>query len=137
MRTKVIIDRIRAECPGFAQVDHALSSSEDLDYPCALVSPVLASAGAERLLGYHSQIERITFGVFILVERRRDGAADAGAADELDDLRAELRAALIGYTPDAAAFDALASAGAKLDQWRPGIAGWREDFFTESEITNT
>ena len=134
MRTKAIIDRIRAECPGFAQVDHALSSAEDLDYPAALVSPVQAQAGPERLLMYHRQIERLTFGVFIMVERRRDGIADAGAADELDDLRAELRAALIGYTPDPARFTGLAAAGGRLDQWRPGIAGWREDFSTEPEI---
>lgn len=136
MRLSDILSRIRAECPGFAQVDHALSSNEELDYPAALVSPVRAAPLPPRLLGVHSQIEVLTYGVFILVARRRDGVADAGSADILDDLRAELRAALIGWTPDPA-FIELAAAGGQLDQWRPGFAGWREDFATEHEILNT
>ncbi|MFN3646242.1 MAG: hypothetical protein ACK4S2_06970 [Gemmobacter sp.] len=133
MRLRDVISRVRSECPGFAQVDHALSSAEELDYPAALVSPVLATPQPPRLLGVHSQEEVLTFGVFILLQRRRDGDTDAGAADDLDDLRAELRAALIGWTP-AAEFTALAAAGGRLDQWRPGIAGWREDFSTTHEI---
>ena len=43
MRTKAFIDRIRAVCPAFAQVDHALSSAEDLDYPAALVALIEAA----------------------------------------------------------------------------------------------
>jgi len=134
IRTGIIMARIRDLCPGFAQVDHALSSDETLDLPAALISPVLAVPQPARLLGVHSQIERVTWGVYILLERRRDGPFDFGAADALDDLRAELRAALIGWVP-AENYIALEAAGGRLDQYRPGIAGWREDFATEYELT--
>jgi hypothetical protein len=132
IRTADVMARVRSQCPGFATVDHALSSNAEFAYPAALVSPVMVNSNPARLLTVHSQIERVTFGVFIILERRQD-ALGTSAADQLDDLRVSLRAALAGWQAPGATlpFDA---AGGRLDQWRPGIAGWREDFSAETEL---
>lgn len=130
MRTADIIGRIAASCPSFAFVDHALASSEDMPLPAAMVCPVKAVAATNEALeqGVEQRLTEV-FGVYVLLRRRRNGDADAGAADDLDDLRAELQAALIGFY--VSGDDApLALAGGQIDQFAPGIVTWREDFTT-------
>jgi hypothetical protein len=130
--TQAIIARIKAQCPGFVTVDHALTSAADMAQPAALVTPVQSVAGEPRLVGLHSQRERTIYGVYVLIERRQDGIA-GGALADLDALRAELRDALKGWTPDPAIHTELELAGGQLEPYRSGIVAWRENFASETE----
>jgi len=134
MRLRQIIDRITDQCPGFAQVGHALTSRADLGYPAALVTPVSVAAGPSQMLGMHSQMLAMRFGVFVLMTRVQDGDTDYGTADLFDDLCAELRAALTKWTPDAGLFKPMDFVGGQLAQYAPGIACWREDYATTFEL---
>ena len=132
MIAQAIITRIKAQCPGFATVEHALTSGADMALPAALVSPVQSMATAPELLGLHSQIERTVYGVYILIARRQDGVT-TGALVDLDTLRASLRTALKGWSPTPAIHSELELAGGKLEPFRDGLVAWREDFASETE----
>jgi len=93
LRTSTVLARIRGQCPGFAQVDHALTSAAQNDYPAAFVAIAKMTADPNGLLGVHSQMVRLTVRVYVVVERRQDVGAAFGAADQWDDLVAALRAA--------------------------------------------
>ena len=138
MRTAVLMDRIRAECQGFAAVDHALTSAADLAYPAALVTPSKAEALPEGTVGQgvHSQLVTQTFSVFVLLARSQDGIVGYGKADDLDDLTEALRAALVGWQPDPDA-STVQFAGGMLDRFHTGIVCWREDYSLETELRLT
>lgn len=134
MRTSAVIARIKLLCPGFATVAHALTSAADADLPSALVTPAKMVANPDRLIGaLHSQDVMQTFSVYILMQRRQDGDADAGAADDLDDLTDQLRAALPGWAIDAN-HAPMQFVGGQLDRFETGLVCWREDYAVEYEI---
>ncbi len=126
MRTDDVVARIRALCPSFAEVGHALTSASQESYPGAFVALVKADAQPPGLMGVHSQMVREVLGVFITLRRQMDDDAGEGANDDLDDLRAELRAALVGWLAPGAETP-LDYAGGEL-ALRNALATWREDF---------
>lgn len=135
MRISQIIDRIREECPEFAVVDHALTSPASIAYPAAMVVPVEARGNPPYLFGegeYH-QISHRKIGVYVMIARRQDGDADNGAADDFDALCESVRAALMGWAPDARG-DVLAYAGGVLAPFAQGSVSWREDFTLSEDL---
>lgn len=134
MRLQHLIDRITAQCPGFAHVGHGLQGISRITLPAAVVLPVGMVTRPSPFLGAHSQMVLTTFGVHLLFDRARDGASDLGAADQYDDLLAALRSALSGWTPNSADFSPLNMAGGRFAQVEPGTNCWREDFSTETEM---
>lgn len=138
MRTETLIERIRQECPGFSGVEHALSSSADLDYPAAMVTPTRVDAAPEGTvgLGVHSQLVTQVFSIFVLLTRTQDGVVGYGKASTLDDLSAELRAALVGWQPDTEEAP-VQFVGAMLDRYHTGVVCWREDYSIQSDMRLT
>lgn len=134
MKTSQLLDRIRDKCHGFATIDHALTNGGSFNYPAGLLAPVRVSANPSPFIGVHIQETQSVFGVFILLEPGMDGPVGAGQADLIDDLRAELRAALVGWTPDPAIFAPMQYAGGELSPYHGGIFAWREDFSVSHEI---
>ena len=141
MRTDDIVARIRDLCPGFARVDHALTSTFDevQDSPAAFVSLVEAmprpnAEGRFRsmLIGVHSQTVDLTVGVFIQLRRTQDDDAGEGANDDLDTLRGQLHDALVTWQP-AGVDEPFAYAGGRLVE-RNGLVAWREEFATSTEL---
>lgn len=130
-----IISRIRAQCPGFALVDHVLTSPITYPYPAALVAPV-KNHGAPPFVniagGYAQDITTI-FGVYIVLERRQNGAADFGQAALFDTLCTSLRAALVNWTPSGVICP-VQYAGGEMAPYDQGVVTWREDFSTEFEM---
>ena len=140
-----IIARITAECPEFAEVGHALTSPAILAYPAALVTPVRNQASPPFILApgaYHQNVVAI-FGVYILLERRQNGASDQGAADDFDALTASLRAALTNWEAndgrmvrlqlvELMGFNATVTVHAGA-----GLFTWRENFSAAFEIRLT
>lgn len=137
MRVSVILERLRVTCPSFATVDHALTSPTTITYPAALVVPVKRMARPNQFLGVHAQMVDVTFGIHILIRRRQDGPTDAGAADDLDDLFAEVLAALKAWTPDGAIYKPFDYAGGQLAPFQDQNVTWREDFSTSYDVRTT
>lgn len=107
MKPSLIIPRLRASCPIFAgRVFGAAAyaeaaASDDVAAPCAFVVPAGDSALADELLGAeHLQTVEDRFAVVVCVSNTADERGAAGA-EQLHDARAELIAALCGWSPDA------------------------------------
>lgn len=132
------IDRIRSECPTFAHVDHVLMSAVNYSYPAALIAPVENRGEPPRINipGAYAQDVESMIGVYIVMERRQDGAADFGGADLFDTLCAELRAALINWQPSWA-LSPVTYTGGRMAPYDAGIVTWREDFAVQFEVRYT
>lgn len=130
IRLADIVARIRAQCPSFKSVEHALTSAGQDELPSVLVSPLKIEAGSNQVISGVAQLHQATVGVFILVERKRDSAPSYPLANQFDDLQREVRAALIDWTPPGAS-GPFVYAGGELDRYRgDGPATWRDDFAT-------
>lgn len=131
MKLTDVLERIRDQCPGFASVDHVLTSDADVARPAALVGVSRIAATPNGVLGGpHVQRLRTVVSVWIVGRRRQDTLTGYGAADEWQDLVAELRAALVAWSPGGTATP-LDYAGGALEKHPAGFFAWREDFATE------
>ncbi len=137
MRTADLIARVAAQCPGFAAVDHALTSNAEEALPMALITPSKVEALEDGLvgLGIHSQIVTQTFSIFVML-RRAQNSDLASKADDLDTLTGQLRAALPGWQFDAD-HGPMNFVGGTLDKFHTGVVCWREDYSTETELRLT
>jgi hypothetical protein len=128
-----VLDRVRAECPTFAAVEHALTSDADFSRPAALVGVSRVMATPNGLIEAHVQRFVTTVSVWLLMDRKQDGLVAYGTADLWQTLTAELRAALVAWSPDDPRFAPFDYAGGQLDRHPggTGVAIWREDFTTE------
>lgn len=129
-----IVQRLKDQCPELVHVDHALTSAADFPKPAALVAPVKAMTGQPALLGVHSQMVVTTFGVYLILDRRQNGATDAGVADDYDAIIASIRSALAGWVPDNVDGAAVAFAGGELAPFSAGPAVWRDDYSIITEL---
>lgn len=130
-----VITRIRAQCPGFALVDHVLTSPITYPYPTALLAPV-RNQGQPPLVnipGGYAQDVVSTFGVYIVVERRQNGVADFGQGTLFDTLCQSLRTALVNWTPPGAV-QPLMYAGGEMAPYDQGLVTWRDDYSTIFEM---
>jgi hypothetical protein len=133
MKTSDFMARIKAMCPDFATVDHALTSAADVDLPAAMVTPASMSATPDDLIGaVHNQNVRQVFSVYILLARLQDGYISSNA-DDLDTLTGQLRAALPGWQIDND-HGPVNFAGGQLDRYHTGLVCWREDYSVETQL---
>lgn len=107
MKLKVLIDRIKAECPSFSSRVSGFSEflmlegrEDALATPCAYVVRLISEVLPNETVGAVVQTKTERFGVFVCVDARAD-AVGYDADDTLDDLRTELHAALVGWSPAA------------------------------------
>lgn len=139
MRVDDIVERIRDQCLGFQRVDHALTSTFDevADAPAAFVSLVAVRPRTDRSMFVGAHVQRLdeTVGVYIMLRRTQDDDAGEGANDDLETLRGQLLAALVAWEVPGAD-EPLSYAGGQLTE-RQGMASWREDFVTSTEIRIT
>lgn len=135
MTTGEWIARIKAQCPIFAEVDHVLTSPAAYPYPAALICPVRNKAAEPNVMiaGAMAQDVQITMGIYVVLERRQNGAADYGAADKFDTACAQLRAALVNWSPSGA-IEPVTYGGGEMAPYGDGVVTWREDFHTIIEM---
>lgn len=137
-----VIARIQSQCPGFAHVDHVLTSPADFTRPAALVTPVRYRGAQPTTMfpGSYEQDVDMVFGVFLVLERRQNGVLDNGTADEFDTLLTSVRAALVNWPSDGAGLAALSMtqpityAGGELAPYEPGNVTWRDDYAAQIEM---
>jgi hypothetical protein len=128
IRLADVVAHIRAECPSFAHVEHALTSAGQHALPAALVAPVRIAPFPNQTVTGVAQRLMFGAGVFVMVDRKADAAPTFPLANAFDDLQAEVRAAMLGWqAPGAAA--PFEYAGGELDRYRgDGPVTWRDDF---------
>lgn len=131
-----VISRIQAQCPEFALVDHVLTSPATYPYPVALVGPVrnVGEPPGINIPGGYAQEVSVTFGVYIVLERRQNGVADFGAADAFDALCLSLRTALVNWLPTGCWQPVMYAGGQLAPYDGSGVVTWREDFSTIFEM---
>lgn len=129
MSFAAVVARIKQQCPDFAHVDHILTSAATYDLPAALVTPVKTDAQAPfiNVPGGYDQEYLPIVGVYIVIARRQNEPGDMGGADLFDRLCAQLRAALVNWTPPEA-IEPVQYAGGMMAPYEPGVVTWREDF---------
>lgn len=127
-----VINRLRTLLVGFKTVGSAV----DLDaaigglvaVPAAFVMPLSESATANDLLQQTSQRITSLFGVVLCVSNKRDSTGAAALAD-LTSLRGQVRAALVGWIPDAATAEPVHySSGQLLRLDGDGRLWWVDQF---------
>lgn len=141
MRPSLIIPRLRAQCPMFAgRVFGAgayaeAAASEDVAVPCAFVVPAGDSALPNEVMsGGHLQTVDDRFAVVVCVSNTADERGQDGA-EKLHDARAELIAALCGWSP-AADTDPIDYLGAESEPAIDRARIWHAfDFSSNHRIT--
>ena len=132
MDLSLVVTRLQATLVGMK----GIGASADLDMaidgapptPSAFVMPLAESAVDADTLGSTNQRIAQLFGVVHVVSNRRD-AKGAAALDDLKTLRLNLRAALVGWVPDAATGEPVHFRAGKLLQLDgDGRLWWMDEF---------
>lgn len=127
MRLAPFVARIAQSCPDFAgRVASALATATPRAYPAALLLPL-----SERVVdGVLSGTARVYEAVFAVeIAHKHAGDADRGgpAATDLETLREQVLAALVGWDAGPG-YGVVEHAGGELTDYQPGLAVWRDRF---------
>lgn len=134
-----IQDRLEDQVAAFAKVDDAAAfsqvSAKPAQSPTAFVLPLAEQAGPSRTVQIVSQelVER--FGIVIATSNRRERHGGAAARD-IASLVASVRAALVGWSPDAD-HDPVEYAAGRMMQADQGFVWFLCEFTTRSELRST
>ncbi|MDP3652421.1 MAG: hypothetical protein Q8R67_12135 [Rhodoferax sp.] len=105
MDLDLVIARLKATLTGLKSIGTSVDLDAAIDgvvaVPAAFVLPLADSATPIDMAGSTDERETGAFGVVHVVSNRRD-AQGAAALNDLKTLRLNLRAALVGWVPDAA-----------------------------------
>lgn len=96
--------------------------------PAAYVIPQRDTAGRNNVIGAVRQRVGASFGVIIMLGNLRDARGGQAVAD-IDAVKADVRAALLGWTPQTGWEPVLMGAGSLIDIDQ-GVLVWMESFST-------
>lgn len=105
MKTKILVDRIKAECASFSSRVAGTAEFEadiertDLSVPCAFVLRRADTPGESLTANVVVQVMEERFSVIVVVSNTSDPRGFTGS-EALDDLKDELMTALLGWAPD-------------------------------------
>ncbi len=139
IRRAAIVARLKAEAPslrlveGLAQLAALKENPPSNMQPAAFVVPVSETAEDNRLANGIAQRNRVTFGVVLCLTKLTE-VRGAVAGDALDAVRAEVRAALVGWTPEGASGPALFVGGETIELDRFGALWWMDRFRATESI---
>ena len=126
-----ILARLKAQLTGFVTIAASADADIAIDgapaTPAAYVVPRAETAEGPALLGLHHQRVTQEFGVVLVLSNLRD-ATGAAAAAELHAKRMALRAALLGWVPDASNGEPVSFTAGQLLQFRDQRLWWQDVF---------
>ena len=126
-----ILARLKAQLTGFAVIAASADADIAIDgapaTPAAYVVPLAETAEGSALLGLHHQRVTQEFGVVLVLSNLRDATGAAAAAD-LHAKRMALRAALLGWVPDASNGEPVSFTAGQLLQFRDQRLWWQDVF---------
>jgi len=132
MDLSAIVARLKAQLTGVKDVgvvaDLVAAATGMVATPSAFVLPLADSAVDIGMLSQTGEKIAQTFGVVHCINNRRDAKGGA-ALDDLKTLRLALRAALVGWVPDASNGEAVTFASGRLLQLDgDGRLWWQDEF---------
>lgn len=131
MDLRPILMRLKSELNGFKTIggiaDLAAMNQSAVQTPSCYVAPVSESAEDNGLLGAFEQRVDVVFSVVLVCTNRRD-ATGAAAMGDLEDLRTQIRNALLAWYPDPAIGEPIAFSGGRLLSFDDGLLSWAEEF---------
>lgn len=130
MRVGSIVERLRTQCPSLRQVIPALTGAVPSQYPAAYVFPLSERSDPNALLGGHDQRVRVEIAIEIMVRHASESASGGPAAEQLEDVRDEVHAALAGFFPEAGARP-LDHVEGRVMSFEAGLVTWRDTWTTE------
>lgn len=117
------------EVDSAAGLDAAMQSSRVV--PAAYVIPLNESASDASKLGLHQHWETHLFGVIYVISARN---ASGSVVDELNALRTQAKAGLIGWVPDTQTGEPVKFVGGELVQFAGDGRLWWSDEFTHTTL---
>ncbi|MCV2359633.1 hypothetical protein LNV08_11700 [Paucibacter sp. TC2R-5] len=131
-----IIARLKAQLTGFvlisgvADLDAAIASTSVA--PAAYCLPLAESAEGPDMLGVHHQRIAQEFGVVLVISNLRDATGTAAAAD-LAAKRIALRAALMGWVPDASNGEPVSFTSGRILRFENQQLWWTDEFRVKTD----
>lgn len=139
MKPSLIIPRLRQQVAALGErvagvaAYAAAAQQTEFPRPHAFVVPLGEEAGENQTVGGVTQVVRARFGVIVAVSNLSDERGQAGA-EQLEDIRDALIAALVGWTPLAQRFDVIAYDGTPEDPQLDRAVLWQRYDFNSIEI---
>jgi hypothetical protein len=131
-----VIARLRANLTGFTVVagsaDLEAATASNATTPAAYVMPLAESAEPNDMLGLTHQRLTLEFAVVTVVANLRDATGAAATAD-LNGKRMQVRAALVGWVPDASNGEPVTFTSGRLLQFRDSQLWWIDDFAVRAD----
>ncbi|WP_157669908.1 hypothetical protein [Chitinibacter sp. GC72] len=133
MKIKPIIEYLKAQCPLLKSVGGAADYAEGKkllkhQLPAAFVIPLGDIDGPNSVVGEVHQERRTAFAlIFAQSNLKKAGGVDD--VDELQQLRAQVRDALLGWLPPECD-QAIEAAGGKLLDFDDAVLWWQDDYAT-------
>lgn len=140
MRPSLVIPRLRAQCPVFANrvagaaTYRQVAVQDDFPVPHAFLLPLGDVEDGEVMLSALDQELTTRFAVVVAVANTSDERGQA-AAELIHDARAELIAALVGWTPDAARYSPVLYRGMPDDPDITRARAWAQFDFEANAYT--
>lgn len=126
-----VVDRLKKKLTGVREIDLAADIESVLQSgrvaPAVYVLPLSEQAKHSRSTARVTQEETLLFGVLQIVETRSPKGESGLVA--LEALRAQIKAALVGWVPSAADGEPVVMAGGELVELRPSRLCWSDEFF--------
>lgn len=139
MQLEIIIAALRARCPTFAgRVAGAaqlklLPETAGMSVPCAFVVPLDDNPGERRSQNAVRQSLNESFAVIVAISNVDDERGQS-SAHTVSGIRAELWAALLGWSPDEAVYDGMAYEGGSVIAMDRARLWFQFEFSTNMEI---
>lgn len=134
MQLAPLMARVDTQMPTLKQVTAAASVPMAIEalktYPSACIVMPRGTAGQNTLTNAVNQQVADVFAVILAVKNVADMHGKAAAA-EMDALRPQLIAALLGWTPDAVVYAPLEYAGYQLVAYQNGLLFFSDHFKTQ------
>lgn len=126
-----VITRLKAQLTGVKQVGGAaeLDAAADVapPMPSAFVMPLAETGEPPSMAWIHEQRIAREFSVVLVLANRRD-ATGAAATQDLHALRMQVRAALLGWSPDPGTAEAVSFTRGRLLRFSDGRLWWADEF---------
>ncbi len=131
MNLSPILERLKSQLVGFKEIGSAADleavSSTRVPVPSCYLLLLSDSADENITMGAFEQRVTVNFAVILVASNRRD-AAGAAAMNELEPLRAQIKAALIGWAPEPLTGEPVNFSAGRLLQFEDGLLWWAEEF---------
>ena len=126
MKTTLITDRLEQESALLAWVRAAFKGGVPTAYPAAYVAPL--SEQADNDMDTESQRVTFRFAVEVMVKNAAQDGGGGEASNDLDDVRADVFQAIVGWIPQADTTPVQHVSG-RLISFDAGLVVWRDEFF--------